>query len=85
MGGQHISRAVWLMHQYYRNTLKVPEEKIPVVYRKVAAEMIKCNTNSLFVGALRVNIKPSSMTLMEPQAVTTSTHSCGPAGTSVPS
>ena len=33
------------MHEYYRNTLKIPEDRIPVVYRKVAAEMIKCNTS----------------------------------------
>ena len=33
------------MHEYYLNTLKIPEEKIPAVYRKVAAEMIRCNTS----------------------------------------
>ena len=41
MGGQHIARAIWLMHNYYAREVGVAEDKIPRVYCKLSAEVVR--------------------------------------------
>ena len=45
LGGQHIARAIWLMHNYYSRELNVAEDKIPRVFSKLSAEVVRLRTS----------------------------------------